>query len=516
VIALGAAYGVSQFILTGDWEGLGVVAVGAAGLVCAITILRDWRRGLYFFFGWLFVEDFARKYLGNNMAIFFAKDILVVLVYFSFYASRRNGNKIASFHPPFLTPLLVFVWFAIAQIFNFASPSPYFGFMGIKLYFLYVPLMYLGYALMDSEQDLRRFLMFSAILSLAVASLGIAQSIIGPTFLNPSTLQENIRGLSTLYRTSSVTGLTSYRPCAVFVSAGRYQNFLIVSWMVILGLGGYLTLRTKKGRKATFLTCGVLVGAIVTCTSRGVLMWSGGSALVIMAAFVWGAPWKQREASRVVRSVQRVILFGGLSIVVLAVIFPEQINSRLAIYSETLSPYSPASELSSRTRDYPLKNFLAAFDTPRWMYGYGTGTASLGVQYVASILHVPGTGVAVENGYGQLVVEMGVVGLLMWLVLGASVSIQAWKIVKQLRGSPWFPVAFVIFWFTLMVFFPMGYINLIFYQDFLVNAYLWMFIGILFRLPGVALSAQFAMDEEKVTRKGVSGQATEPFPQPAT
>jgi TctA family transporter len=43
-----------------------------------------------------------------------------------------------------------------------------------------------------------------------------------------------------------------------------------------------------------------------------------------------------------------------------------------------------------------------------------------------------------------------------------------------------------------------------------------MFIGILFRLPGVALSAQFAMDEEKVTRKGVSGQATEPFPQPAT
>jgi O-antigen ligase len=245
-------------------------------------------------------------------------------------------------------------------------------------------------------------------------------------------------------------------------------------------------------------------------------MWSGGSALVIMAAFVWGAPWKQREASRVVRSVQRVILFGGLSIVVLAVIFPEQINSRLAIYSETLSPYSPASELSSRTRDYPLKNFLAAFDTPRWMYGYGTGTASLGVQYVASILHVPGTGVAVENGYGQLVVEMGVVGLLMWLVLGASVSIQAWKIVKQLRGSPWFPIAFVIFWFTLMVFFPMGYINLIFYQDFLVNAYLWMFIGILFRLPGVALSAQFAMDEEKVTRKGVSGQATEPFPQPAT
>ena len=57
-----------------------------------------------------------------------------------------------------------------------------------------------------------------------------------------------------------------------------------------------------------------------------------------------------------------------------------------------------------------------------------------------------------------------------------------------------------------MVFFPMGYINLIFYQDFLVNAYLWIFVGILFRLPGVALSAQFATDEEKVTRRAVSGK----------
>ena len=89
MIALWAAYGVSQFILTGDWEGLGMLTVGAAGLVCAIIILRDWRRGLYFFFGWLFVEDFARKYLGNNMAIFFAKDILVVFLPF-LHASRKK------------------------------------------------------------------------------------------------------------------------------------------------------------------------------------------------------------------------------------------------------------------------------------------------------------------------------------------------------------------------------------------------------------------------------------------
>jgi len=239
------------------------------------------------------------------------------------------------------------------------------------------------------------------------------------------------------------------------------------------------------------VTIGVVAAAALMSTSRGVMMWCGGSTLVAMAAFIWGAPWNQREATRVIRSIQRVILLGGLSIVTLSVMFPEEVNSRLAIYSETLSPYSTASELAYRTREYPLRNFLAAFDTQRWVIGYGTGTASLGIQYVARILHQPNTGISVENGYGQLVIEMGVMGLILWLVLGISVSISAWNVARRLRGSPWFPIAFVIFWFIFLVFFPIGYNSLAFYQDFLVNAYLWILVGILYKLPSIALSAQF-------------------------
>ena len=494
VFALLAAFEISQFVLENDWNSLGLIVIGIAGLAFAIRILNNWRQGLYIFFGWLFFEDFARKYLGNNMAIYFAKDFLVILVYVSFLLARRNCKEKTVFRPPFLAPLLVFVWFAAAQVFNPGSTSVFYGVLGLKLYFLYIPLMYLGYSLIDSEQDLRRFFMFNAILILLVSSLGIAQSILGPTFLNPAIMQEDIRDLSNLYRISPITGQIAYRPTSLFVSTGRFQNLIVASWMIVLGFGGYLILRTRKGRIAAFTTIGILAAAALMSTSRGVMMWCVGSSLVIMAAFVWGAPWKQKEATRVVRSIQRVILLGGLAIVSLSVVFPEQVNSRLAIYSETLSPYSTASELAYRTRDYPLRNFLAAFETPRWMYGYGTGTASLGIQYVARILHAPPTGIGVENGYGQLVVEMGIVGLLLWLILGAAACLSAWKIVKQLRGSPWFPIAFVIFWFIFVLFFPMGYNSLSFYQDFLVNAYFWILIGILYRLPHVALSAQFAAE----------------------
>jgi hypothetical protein len=507
VVAILVAYGAGHIILANDLKIFALFGIGVLGIVFAIKILNNWRHGLYIFFGWLFVEDFARKFLGNNMAIFFAKDILAVLVYISFFAARKDGKERETFKPPFLVPLLVFVWFAVGQVFNPGSTSVFYGFLGLKIYFFYIPLMYLGYALMDSEQDLRLFFTFNAILILGVASLGIAQSIIGPTFLNPATIQEEIREMSTLFRIAPISGLVAYRPCSVFVSTGRFQNFLITSWIIILGFGGYLILRIKKGRIAAFVTIGVTAGAAVMSTSRGVMMWCGGSLLVIISAFVWGAPWRQREVSRVLRSIQRMILLGGIAILVLSVMFPEHVGSRLAIYAETLSPYSTASELALRTRDYPLRNFLQALDTPRWMYGYGTGTASLGIQYIARILRAPPTGISVENGYGQLVIEMGIVGLLLWLVLGASISISAWKVVKHLRGSPWLPIAFVIFWLIFLVFFPIGYTSLSFYQDFLVNAYLWILIGVLYRLPTIALSARLAEEARNVNSERAGGNS---------
>ena len=500
LLGLAAGYLVSQLVLSGDNTSLLFMLLGIGASVAAVTILNDWRKGLYMFFGWLFFEDLARKYLGNNMAIFFAKDFLVVLVYISFFHARRNRQVEATFKPPFRLPLLIFLWFAIVQIFNPVSPSVFYGLLGLKLYFLYVPLMYVGYALLDSEYDLRRFLIFNSLLLLAVGGLGIAQSVLGHTFLNPAVMQEDIRDMSSLYRASPITGLMAYRPTSVFVSTGRFQNLIVASWVILLGFGGYLILRSKKGRTVAFVTVGVLAVAAVMSTSRGVVMWCGGSSLVIAAAFLWGAPWKQREASRVVRSIQRVILLGGVSIVAMALVFPEQVGSRVAIYSETLNPYSTASELAYRTREYPLKNFLAAFDTPRWSTGYGTGTASLGIQYVARILHAPQTGIGVENGYGQLVIEFGIVGLLMWILLGASILLSAWKIVVRLRGSPWFPMAFVIFWMAFLIFFPVGYSSMSFYQDFLVNAYFWILIGMLYRLPNLALSAQFAAEKVSAAR----------------
>lgn len=486
-----AAYKAADFIIAGDLFGLTFIALAFVAGAFVIGMLNNWRNGLYFFVAWLLFEDLARKYLGNNMAIYFAKDFLVAVVYLSFFLAYRR-KEVQTFRPPFLVPLLLFVWFGIMQVFNPASSFIGYGFLGAKIFFYYIPLLFVGYAFLEDEIGLRRFFTFSLILSLIIISLGITQSILGHTFMNPANPAAEIRELSTLYRAAPISGQLVYRPNSVFVSDGRYANFLLVSWIIVFGFSGYLLLRLRKGRNLAFVALAVAYGGVALGASRGVLVWTTVSAFVGILAFIWGAPWRQREVIRVLRTVQRAALGIGLALALLFFIFPEALLSRVAFYTETLSPSSSASEFGFRAWDYPLRNLMGAFGYERWLYGYGIGTTALGTQYVSMIFHTKPTVNGVESGFGTLVVEMGVGGLILWLVMSLSIVFAAWKVVKKLKGTPWFPIAFMIFWYAFLLLLPMTFNGIQPYEDFVLNAYLWLLLGILFRLPTLSVSAQFA------------------------
>jgi hypothetical protein len=500
VVVIFASYQAAEAILANDLTSLSYAALLFLGGAAVVAILNDWRRGLYLFVAWVLFEDLFRKYLGNNMAIYFAKDFLVILLYISFFRHQRSQRK-ETFHIPFKIPLLLFVWLGFLQLFNPASTSIFYGFMGMKIYFLYVPLIYVGFALIQSERDLHRFFSFACVLILIVSGLGLAQSIIGPTFLNPSHLQEDIRELSTTYRIAPISGLASYRPNSVFVSGGRFADFLILSWIISLGYGGYLLLRTHKGRTLAFTTIGTVAAASLMSASRGVFMWNAGTALMLILGFLWGAPWRQGEVVRTLRAIVRTALFAGFGLVLLLILFPKELGSRLAVYSETLMPDSPASELVHRTQTYPLQQLGYAFDHPRWPYGYGIGTCSLGTQYVRRIMNAQPMNIGVESGFGNLVVELGILGLVLWLILGFSIAFSTWKVVKELRGTAWFPLAFAFFYYAVLLFFPITFASFVAYQDFVLNSYLWLLLGVLFRLRLFSKTIQIA-SPEAVSRQG--------------
>jgi hypothetical protein len=480
LIAL-AAYECANFIIEDNLLALYFVGLVVLGLAALVAILKDWRKGVYCFVAWIAVEDLIRKYLGNNMIVYFAKDFFALALFLSFFIARRS-TLTKLYRPPFLITLLLFFWYCLIQALNPASTSIFYGLMGLKLCFFYAPLLLVGHALVNSEKELRRFFFFNSILIIVVAAFGIAQSILGHTFLNPEVIQEDLRSLSTLYRVSPITGLVAYRPTSFFVSAGRFQNFLLVSWILALGFGGFLLMRRQTGRLLAFTTVGIVAAASLLTASRGVILWALATAMVVAPAVIWGASWAGEQRIRVMRAVQRAAVFVAIALAILVGIFPQEVASRLAIYTETLSPSSSKSELGFRSWDYPLQNFVAAFDYPRWPYGYGTGTASLGVQYVTRLMHAPPMNVGVESGYGQLVIELGIVGLLLWILLAYAITRSAWRATKNLKGTVWFPIGFAIFWYAFLLVFPLSFYGFVAYQDFVLNAYFWLMLGMLFRV----------------------------------
>jgi hypothetical protein len=495
VLALGAfvAYTVSDYILKDDIVALAYIAMIFAGGAVIVVMLNNWRNGLYFFLGWLMFEDLARKYLGNNMAIFFGKDFLVIVVYLSFFLAYRR-KEAQSFRPPFLVPLAIFFWFGVMQVFNPGSPSFFFGLLGIKIYFLYVPLMLIGYSLVETEEDIRRFFKFFLGIAIIIGGLGIVQSVMGHTFLNPAVMQEDIRELSLNYR-KTISGVRVYRPNSVFVSAGRFGFYLVPAWLMAFGFSGYLVLR-GRGRRAVILGAAALAVctvAVVMAASRGNIMWTLGNVIIGSAALLWGAPWRQGEVLRVVRSISRALTGGVVAVALMITFYPEAVASRIAFYTENLLP-SNSNELAYRSQEYPLKNFLAAFDYPRWDIGYGIGTFSLGIQYIARIFKIPQVGAGTESGYGGLVLELGVGGLILWLIMSTAIVVTAFRVVIKLRGTAWFPVGFVIMWYAFLLLFPQTFAGLAPYQDFVLNAHLWLLLGILFRLPDIPFSAKFNLN----------------------
>jgi hypothetical protein len=75
------------------------------------------------------------------------------------------------------------------------------------------------------------------------------------------------------------------------------------------------------------------------------------------------------------------------------------------------------------------------------------------------------------------------------MVMSITVLFHAWKVVIGLKGSPWFPLGFMIFWYAGVLLIPMTFSAMTPYQDFVMNAYMWLLLGVLFRLPKLALSA---------------------------
>ena len=301
------SYTVANWVITNNTTYMILSVVAVLGIAMTMVILRDWRRGLFIFLCWLVFEDMIRKYFGNSLIIFFAKDVIIGITYFSMLVAKRK-HQLLTFRPPFIFWLAIFFWLAVAQVFNPASPSIFFGLLGMKTYFYYAPLMFAGYALLRTEEDLRKILMLNMWIAIVVAGLGVLQSFGGGGFLNPEGMAPELYELSHLVRQAPQSHLMAARATSVFVSDGRFGMFLLLLFILAFGTAGYLLLSTKRGRTVVFIAVGTVALATLMSSSRGTFVYMIFDTIVLTLALLWGAPWRQRQVFRLGRHCGRMAI----------------------------------------------------------------------------------------------------------------------------------------------------------------------------------------------------------------
>jgi len=107
-----AAWVLAEAVLQ-DAQYLLILLVGGIAAIALLQTLTNWRKGVLFFLTWMLFEDLVRKNLGNNMAIYFAKDVLGAACCLSFYISRER-KKILTVRPDFFFSSCLFFCLELA------------------------------------------------------------------------------------------------------------------------------------------------------------------------------------------------------------------------------------------------------------------------------------------------------------------------------------------------------------------------------------------------------------------
>jgi len=320
---------------------------------------------------------------------------------------------------------------------------------------------------------------------LPVSVGGILQSIWGLQFLNPETPAEVFRLYEARY--SAVSGLEVPRISSVFVDAARYSQYLFILFFVGLGLLGLLYAAKKRkllspGRFWGWLCwVGVLVGLYVS-GQRASLIWV---VLTFVALMVDEAMLFLRKGSNIrvrgSRLLVRLAVGVALGVGVAVVFFPERFSAAYHLYLESLNPGRAGAEVNVRPGSY-WQDIVKAFN----LLGHGTGSASLGLQYVAKLDPQAELRPTTEGGYAAVLWEWGIVGLVIWLWWSVRLLRRLWVAKSKLVGSPYYMYGFSIFLYAFFILFAWFYLGLQVYQNYVTQAYLWFLAGVAFKLPQLA------------------------------
>jgi hypothetical protein len=389
-----------------------------------VAAWRNWEFGIKALLVVLIVEGAVRKWFLPSASewVYFYKDFLMVVIVISYLTKGpRQPLRIKHAIKIFSVTLIAFALYGVASISNPSMPHPLVGLLGVKAYLLYVPLAFLVPKTFTSKEKLVSFLKWYLIIALPVAALSAMQFVDSDpaSALNRYAWDE---------QTSAATGMdmqvanfqdsagSSYvRVTGPFSYLSGLAIYLPAMFALLLGL---ISQRLKGTMPRGFgwiyhLALAAVVTTAFMTGSRGAVVNLGVIALIF-----YGLASKKD----LLRRLRQAVVGVALVFVALTVFFPQAFD---ALYTRALGEEGQAEESRSRvTEIYRLPFEEASY---AGAFGYGIGATQNATPVLMSKLNLPFMGEKIPIGYeaesGRIMLELGVVGYLLYLFLRLSILI---------------------------------------------------------------------------------------------
>ncbi len=440
---------------------------------------------------WFPVGDLLRKLGSGDPRLVLGRDVLLYGGAVLLAAQYRLWRPVVQAMAGWWTPFLACVGFFVATAARSGFGSLAIPLSGLRLYFGYLPLLFVGWFIAQDPKRLARTVGFVATVLSVGTLVGVYQAMVGPDFLAPRADSTFFRHLDLLRRTAGQTGQAVFQPTGPFAEPGRFANWALVTFVV----GLVLVSRRSIGRwRFVCLTIGIT--GLLIAAGRTVLITSA----LIPLAMVLG---RDIPSGVGVRRVVPPIAFALLALLVASVAVPQIVQPRVEFLSRSLNPFKRDSELSTRPGVY-----IGGASTSigrGGLFGRGVGDQSLGRQYVASDEYFS----LGEGGFSTVALETGVIGLGLWLWWTAGWSAQLLGLRRRVDSEYRTAVSAVAF-ATVFILFVKFWLGVSAIQDYVLNAFLFASWGMAIGLSSRWRSDNSTQDEGSVGRE--NGLATRRVP----
>ena len=430
-----------------------LATVGALFLLVAFLIsLKNLRAGLLLLliialFSNIISQVLPTEFLGGAELGMGAvlRDILLLFVLMGWFFRIATKDE-ARVYIPLKYPL---IYICIIALFIFIPPEKMAAILGFRNTAFYIVILYLTANIFSSKQQIKRAMTVIIAFGGLLAVFGLLQPLTGGALLTRLGFEHGVGGA--LVRFGEITRS----------SAGVDNPLVFGIYMVMLILiAGSLWLSTKKKSILLLVLISLMITALIFTFSRSAVFALTGSLLFI-SIFL-----------------KRYKLMGGLILILSGILLFSALFSD-SIFVQRFFSQDEVSQRVIAIRIAQVERSLQYLNDNQ-LFGIGLGTQGAAKARFAEGL-VPG--IITDNYYFQILTEMGVVGLLVYLLVLVFLFRKGVSIYYSLTDTYLKSLALGI----VGIIVAMAIMNLgaSTFDSRILNMYFWFFMGILLSLKKV-------------------------------